>query len=113
MKKIYISPLIIALTLFGSTAFALSYQEAKQKKFVCENTDGFIKKNSAVLANQTDSIKNDVTKIVADVNQSRTSVYEGVATKNNTSMATASAASALELMRDAPCNCQQDNVKCE
>lgn len=91
----------------------MTYQQAKQKKFVCENTDGFIKKNTNALNIESDSVKNEVIKIVDDVNKARTSVYEGVAAKNNTSLATASAASALELMKDAPCNCQQDGVKCE
>lgn len=112
MKKKYTYLLLSSLFLNSVSVLGLTYEEAKQNKYICENTDGFVKKNIKILASQNDSLKNEVDKIILDVNTSRMNIYDDIAAKNNTSRITASSATAAELIKNAPCNCQQDDVEC-
>lgn len=111
MKKLFLFTILSSLIL--STCFAVTYEEAKTKQFVCEHADGYLRANNAKLSTETDTAQTEVRNMVADKNNARRGIYQGIANENQRPVAEAAAAAATKLMAEASCSCGQADVSCD
>lgn len=71
MKSLRLFILLMALPLFAPTAFALDLEEARSKKLITEQPDGYIKAN--------DPTAKDLEK---EINNKRRAAYEQIVKEN-------------------------------